>query len=212
MPNDSIFIKMMSKIQNIPLLGAQSHHKLMSDKRKSQLELMPMFEVTAQKAAVLLLFYFKEDEPYLVLTRRQEYNGTHSGQISFPGGKFEINDGSLKATALRETHEEIGVCIPNEAVIKTLSDIYIPPSNFWVTPFIAVVQSEILFQGNEEVAEILEIPFEEVMQMEATHIEISEKTNNNEKTPAYLWGNHIIWGATAMILTEMKDLYELASK
>jgi 8-oxo-dGTP pyrophosphatase MutT (NUDIX family) len=89
-------------------------------------------------AAVLVLLYPNANNKIqILLTKRASYNGAHSGQISFPGGKKDTSDLNLKQTALRETKEETGIILQPENILKKLSKTYIPPSNFWVYPFLA---------------------------------------------------------------------------
>ena len=91
-----------------------------------------------KKAAVLALFYPNlKNETTFLLTKRASYKGTHSAQISFPGGKFDQADENLTETALRETFEEVGVTANQIEIIREITDVYIPPSNFLATPFLA---------------------------------------------------------------------------
>ena len=112
-----------------------------------------------KKAAVMMLFYPKDTQTHLVLIQRNTYPGVHSSQIAFPGGKVELEDETLSHTALRETHEEIGI-VPNQIqVVRAFSEVYIPPSNFMVYPFLGLSQNELTFNPDpEEVAGIIELP------------------------------------------------------
>ena len=103
----------------------------------------------AKKAGVMALFYPKENNvTHLLLILRKTYKGVHSNQIAFPGGKFEPEDADLKYTALRETFEEVGVPLAAIHVIKALSPVYIPPSNFEVQPFVGVYDATASFRAS----------------------------------------------------------------
>lgn len=159
----------------------------------------------AKESAVLILLYEKNNEVHLVLTKRKEYNGAHSGQISLPGGKKEATDTSLAHTALRETHEEIGIAAQAIAVLGALSYLYIPVSHFVVFPYVAVCHTAPQFTiDTYEVAKIIEVPLRELLDEQ----NIKSKTinlpqsNTPIETPAFHIQNEVIWGATAMILSE----------
>ncbi|MBK8949907.1 MAG: CoA pyrophosphatase [Flavobacteriales bacterium] len=91
-------------------------------------------DTAPRESAVLALLYPAMGEPHLLLMRRPEYAGVHSGQVSFPGGRREPQDADLQATALREFHEEIGATPKDLRVLGALSQVYIPPSRSLVTP------------------------------------------------------------------------------
>lgn len=162
----------------------------------------------AKAAAVLLLVYPAQQQSYFALIKRPTYKGAHSNQIALPGGKVEVQDKSLLETAIREASEEVN--IKPESVLKTtpLSPIYIPPSNFLVTPFLGISLSKPLFVKEErEVDEILEVNLHELLQhnkLPQTSIQTSSNTVIN--TPYLKLQNQVVWGATAMILNEFKHL------
>ncbi len=100
----------------------------------------------ARKAGVMALFYpDAKGVTHLLLILRKKYKGVHSNQIAFPGGKAELEDDSILQTALRETHEEVGVPPDSVQTIKSLSMVYIPPSNFEVYPFIGLYEKPLSF-------------------------------------------------------------------
>jgi 8-oxo-dGTP pyrophosphatase MutT (NUDIX family) len=162
-------------------------------------------------SAVLLLLYEREGEPYFVLTQRHAYKGVHSKQVSLPGGKKEDTDQSLVDTALRETREEIGVRESLVDVIGNLTDVYIPPSGFLVTPVIGFLESEPEFQTDpREVDYIIESPIARLLEsdvIQETKIPIGI-SQIKVKTPYFSILDHIVWGATAMILSEFKALLD----
>ena len=177
-----------------------------------RLELLELFKEpmkNAKRAGVMALFYPDEkQQTKLVLILRNTYKGVHSAQISFPGGKFEPQDNSLEKTAIRETHEEIGVSQQGIEVLKELTEVYIPPSNFYVQPFLGIIKSTPKFSKQDnEVEEVIEVLLHHFINDDNV-ISTSVETSYNMKVnvPAYKLNGHIVWGATAMILSEIKDL------
>lgn len=154
-------------------------------------------------AAVLVCLTEKEGQTCLIFTKRRSYPGVHSDQVSFPGGKYETEDGSLRATALRESQEEIGISLNQTQIIGALTPLYIPPSNFLVHPFVAVAIQEAPWRVQEaEVAALLEIPMAYLLRAESResrHLHLGEQTR---EVPGFVWHEHFIWGATAMMLSE----------
>ncbi len=162
----------------------------------------------ARKAAVLCLLYpGPNNETYFVLTRREEYPGVHSAQVSFPGGKTEIEDTSLYQTATRETEEEIGVPQDSIHFIRALNDLYIPPSNFLVSPFVSYAKSRPEFKTNREVAALLEVNLEDLLSEENLKDTLMNFADGkNIETQYFDLNNHKVWGATAIILYEFRTL------
>jgi len=110
--------------------------KMAPEGREKVVKNIPKFNLQqAKKAAVLCLFYPKNKEPHFVLMKRVSYPGVHSAQISFPGGRIEAGETPMQA-ALRETFEETGVEVFETNILSAITEIYIPPSNFYVYPFL----------------------------------------------------------------------------
>ena len=162
-------------------------------------------------AAVLLLLYQAESnrdqsDVNLVLTRRHEHMAKHAGQISFPGGRQDEGE-SLQDTAVRETSEEIGVNTTNIEVLGRLNTIYIPPSDFTVSPFVGWHAEHPGFVRSErEVQEIIEVSLQHLMTPE-TLVEGDVSTGDGSKlrVPYYEVDHHQVWGATALILGELVE-------
>ena len=157
-----------------------------------------------RKAGVLALFYPIHEVPHLVLMKRNTYPGVHSGQISLPGGQIEEIDENITQTALRETHEEIGVHPNIVQVLGNLTQVYIPPSNFLVQPVLGFTNSRPEFiPEQKEVSEVIEVPFVDFINRANFRETRVEARGLIMQVPAYHINEHIIWGATAMMISEM---------
>ena len=149
---------------------------------------------------------------YTVLILRTSDHGVHSGQVSFPGGKKEESDRSLEDTALRETEEEIGIKKNDVKVIGHLSELYIPTSGFLVQPFVGYLNKKPLFHPDKnEVQKLIEVPLFLIMDdgiVKETTI-LKSKTRNQKseiRIPYFDIHGEVVWGATAMILSELKEI------
>ncbi|CAM1340317.1 NUDIX hydrolase [Tenacibaculum aestuarii] len=203
----SDFINQIEKLQQKQLGGLTSQFKLAPKLRMRYSEEL-ILSKNPKKAAVLALFYpDSNNQTRFLLTERASYNGAHSAQISFPGGKFDKTDDNLKTTALRETYEEVGVPFEAIQIIRQTSDAYIPPSNFLVAPFIGISEKTPLFIPNEEVAEVIEVLVSDLLNDEnLTFVEMETSYMKNIEVPCFKLNDYIVWGATAMMLSEIKDL------
>lgn len=209
--NFDLFFNAITNVLNVELPAISSHIKMAPLERVKMMKENSYDLSSVRKAAVMMLFYPKNEVTHLVLIVRNSYPGVHSSQIAFPGGKVEEIDYDLKQTALRETHEEIGIHPNDIHVIRDFSSIYIPPSNFLVYPFLGVSQVELTFTlQQEEVAGIIELPL-------ATLLDDSIIFNKNLETsysklievPVFQIEEHSVWGATAMMLSELKDVLKM---
>ncbi|OIQ17232.1 MAG: coenzyme A pyrophosphatase [Flavobacterium sp. MedPE-SWcel] len=201
------FIKYLPKIQKVQLPAAIAHAKMAPAERAVVQSAEYYASKNPRKSAVMMLFYPKDGVTNLVLIKRNTYPGVHSAQISFPGGKVEPEDKDLASTALRETFEEVAVNPVMIDIIMPYSEIYIPPSNFLVYPYLGIVVDEPIFKPDPmEVAEIIELPLN--VFLDDSIIENVEMTTSYAKSievPAFKVQEHFVWGATAMIMSELKE-------
>lgn len=162
----------------------------------------------ARQSGVLVLFYAKENIPHIALMQRPKYEGTHSGQISFPGGKQEKSDRDIEHTALREANEEIGVIQQDVEVIGQLTDVYIPVSKFNVSPIVGFIDYHPEFNiDNYEVEELIELKLSDltnILKLEITEIKL--RNNTILTTPSFVFSNKTVWGATALMLNELRHI------
>jgi 8-oxo-dGTP pyrophosphatase MutT (NUDIX family) len=171
-------------------------------------DLSNLNKAQVKHAAVLALFVPVEEQVHLLLTKRVTYPGVHSGQMSFPGGRKEIGDPDYQATALRETHEEIGVPSERITLKGALTPLYIPPSNFYVEPFVGILNKHQPFTPEaREVESIHLVPFDDILNEVNVHYEEHLLGGIKTKVPFYLLNNQKVWGATAMIISELKSLF-----
>ncbi len=170
---------------------------------------------TPRESAVLILIHPHFGDAGITLIKRPIYEGVHSGQMAFPGGKKDHDDESLLHTALREVHEEMGIQFPTEKKYYVLNEIFIPPSQLLVQPFATVLNHEPVFIPNEnEVAQLVHIPLAHFgADMKTEKMEIFMPHIKETKiVPAIRFEEHLIWGATAMMLFELRDRLDLKNK
>lgn len=161
----------------------------------------------AQIAAVLVLLYPHMDSVYTVFIQRPEYNGIHSGQISFPGGRKESSDENIVQTALRETCEEIGVDSGKISVIGTLTPLYIPVSNMFVTPVVGWSSLRPVFNNHsDEVVFLIEAEIARFLQPAIIRSKPFEIHGQMIDIKYFDYEGHVIWGATAMMLNELLEI------
>lgn len=158
------------------------------------------------QAAVLALLYPGDNQIKLVFIKRNEYNGPHSAQISFAGGARETGDASLKDTALREAREELGIKGEIE-VLGSLSPLHIPVSNFMVYPFVGWMKETPVFHPDPtEVQYVLEASLDALLDISNRDSETIFHHGMNIEAPYFKVGKEKIWGATAMMLSELLQL------
>ncbi|MBP6978038.1 MAG: CoA pyrophosphatase [Bacteroidales bacterium] len=189
-----------------PLPGMGAHLKMASESRLKWL--MEGMDVSkAKKSGVLVLLYPDDGETKLVLIQRPDYEGTHGGQVSLPGGKQEKTDLTLIDTALRETQEELGISSTSINVIGTLSELYIPPSNFLVQPVVGFIPEKVPFRPDPiEVKTIIEVTIAQLLDPRYKSIQTIQVRGIVLSAPCYMIDGFMIWGATAMILSELVEV------
>jgi 8-oxo-dGTP pyrophosphatase MutT (NUDIX family) len=205
------FLKYTPKILNVELPATNAHSKMAPSNRLELLKKSDTYMHNAKKAAVMMLFYPKKSQTYLALILRTSYNGVHSSQIAFPGGKVEEHDVDLSDTALRETHEEIGVHPKDINVIRAFTKVYIPPSNFMVYPFLGYSTNELEFTlQEEEVAGLIELPVADFLSETIVENKIMKTSYADAfEVPGFNVNEHFVWGATAMMLSELKETLKM---
>ena len=207
--NFSAFLDLVVNIKHLPLLGEDAHALLSPPYRQNLAAVNKEKKKTASRAGVMALFYPNiNNETHLVFILRKTYKGVHSAQVGFPGGKVEKDDLDLKDTAIRETEEEIGVFRDTIEVLKTLSPLYIPPSNFMVHPFLGIAkQTPKFIKQDDEVEIIIEVSLKDILnERNVINTKVPTSYNIEVEVPAFQLNNYIVWGATAMMLSEIKVL------
>ncbi len=197
-----------NNLLNVNLPGDNAHRKFSPPER-----LVPdqktLSQLKPKEAAVLILLFDNNDKtPHTLLMQRVAYNGVHSKQISFPGGKKEQNDSSFSDTAIRECIEEVGAKREAIDILGRLSTLYIPPSNFLVHPFVAWYDGKPQFKGNpQEVDRLFTVSIDALNDEKNRSIKSINVRNKTIECPAFDVDNNIIWGATAMIINELLEIY-----
>lgn len=195
-------------IQTLP--GPEAQYRMAPQYRDPTANYLKL-DPDPRRSSVLILLYPGSTGPMLVLTERHEYAGTHSAQVSLPGGSHEPGDATPAHTALRETEEEVGVKQEDIELLGRITELYIPPSRFLVQPFVGFTGERPHFKPDHiEVKELLEVPVSML-----THPETVKRTQVRTsqglvlEAPYYDIQGRIVWGATAMILSEFVALMKL---
>ena len=154
----------------------------------------------------MLLIYPKHGELRVLLNKRTNRVEHHKGEISFPGGARDPDDATILDTALRETEEEMGIKREDVEVIRQLDQVS-TRSGFAITPFVGAIPPGYPFaSSNIEVAEILEVPLAELLDPANLQERVSVRDGAMAVEYAYAYGEHLIWGATARIMTQFLGL------
>lgn len=202
------FISRLAIIIENELPGEVAHHPLSPLHRPVTSEILK--NLTEYKAsAVAIILFENQDDHHFILIQRTEYNGKHSGQISFPGGKKEESDTSFEHTARRESFEEIGIDLGDATLLGKLSPVYIPVSGFLVEPFVFHYPYTPKFQlQDREVASIFSVPIKELLQETAisTMNISSENKLVMKNVPCFNLQEKQVWGATALMINELREV------
>ncbi|RJE75486.1 hypothetical protein BGP76_19305 [Reichenbachiella sp. MSK19-1] len=201
------FVSSLREVLEVGLPGIKAQH-IMAPARMSEVKRTFAHKTPPRESAVLILFYPEDGQVKFPLIVRPVYQGVHSGQIALPGGKQEEEDGDLAVTALRETHEEIGVPAQQVKMIGKLSRHYIPPSNFNIEPYLGYVTEKPVFVKDQiEVEEILEVDLADIQNADLRKkMWIKPYEGVQIEAPYFDIQERVVWGATAMILSELSEL------
>ncbi|MCC7051055.1 MAG: CoA pyrophosphatase [Bacteroidia bacterium] len=204
----SLFIENLIKNYHSKKLPGESAQMLMAPLNRKPLPINYNAPAQPKHSAVMALCLKINETPCFLLTERTERLKHHSKQISFPGGKKDKNDPDLLFTAYRELHEEVGIENDKIEVLGKLSPLFIPVSNFYVQPFLAIAKNEIIFAINSnEVSETIFLPVKKLLENSIVQKQKVKLANGLlQEVPAFVYNNKQIWGATAMILSEIKTI------
>lgn len=202
-PND-IFLQQIEQAE----LGGFDAQRIYAPPYRSVLTEAEIMAKKPKYAAVNIMLYQKNEVWHFPLIHRtHNERDRHSGQISLPGGQKDPTDQDFSETALRETWEEIGIPIHENKIIRELSPIYIPPSNFFVFAFLSYQSSSSVFEFQKtEVQEVLEVPLEMIENLPNPPLTMALPKSEGQKVPYFEFQGHKVWGATAMILSELHHL------
>ncbi|TVR39499.1 MAG: CoA pyrophosphatase [Cryomorphaceae bacterium] len=203
-------ISEIEKLRNLlqgPLPGEVAHRKMLSYHRPAVSEVMKQPR-DVRHGSVLIPLYPHHDTIYTSLILRPDYPGVHGGQVAFPGGQQEMNETAFD-TALRESNEELGISPGTVEKLGSLTPVYIPPSRFLVSPFVGVLPERPSFVPDpREVASLIEVPLMHLLHDDyLTQRKVFIKAFNvHMDVPCFLLDGHVVWGATAMMISELREL------
>lgn len=198
---------LVKKIQEAELPGELAH-AIYSPPYRPLFSYEEILTRNPKFAAVNILLYLKGSEWYFpLIVRSTNERDRHSGQISLPGGKKEESDISFLETAKRETSEEVGIDPYYIRIIREMSPIYIPPSNFYVRPFISYTKKNpAFFLQESEAVELIEFPVSSILELSAAPTMQVLPSSRGVEVPVIDFNRYLIWGATSMILSEFSNL------
>ena len=186
------------------LPGAKSHRKMLPPKRT--LKVAPANKNSVKQSSVLLLLFIENNELTACLIKRPAHMKYHAGQIALPGGRVEKGE-TIIETALRETHEEIGILSKEIEILGSLTEFYVEVSQFQIHSIVGWLNKKPEIKINpDEVEKIILFP---ISKFRSPFDEIELETSTGKlKVPCIKFKGEIIWGATAMILSEFSDILE----
>ena len=197
---------LLTRIKNAELKG-ENAHCIYSPPYRPLYTYDQILERNPNFASVNILLYLKNNEWYFpLMVRSHNEHDRHSGQISLPGGKQETGE-TFEQAAKRETFEEMGIEMPYIRIIREISPIYIPPSNFYVHSFVSYTKKnpKFILQASEAV-ELIEFPVASLLSLSEEPEMMALPSSRGVEVPVINFNGYIIWGATAMILSEFSHL------
>ncbi len=206
------FQHLVPHLKTVQLPGIDAQLSMAPADRRQALEKAEQNAVQKRYAAVSVIVSTQPTAENLILIQRSQYEGVHSGQLAFPGGKKEDFDVDFYETAVRETKEEIGIILQEQHFIRKLTPLYVPPSNFEVHPFLFFTADPLQFTIDPyEVAAVISLPISVLIDDQTvSNKEIDTSYSFKIKTSVFTFGEHVVWGATAMMLAEVKQMLLLA--
>jgi 8-oxo-dGTP pyrophosphatase MutT (NUDIX family) len=198
---------LMHRIQKAELEG-ENAHAVYSPPYRPLYSYEDILARNPKFAAVNIVLYLKNNEWYFpLIVRSTNERDRHSGQISLPGGKKEAYDRDFEQTAKRETSEEMGIEEHYIRIIREMSPIYIPPSNFYVRTFVSYTKKNPYFILQEsEAVELIEFPVSSILTLSDQPEMMVLPSSRGVEVPVINFSGYIIWGATSMILGEFSKL------
>ena len=165
---------------------------------------LPADAVLARPAAVLVIIHYHKEKPYVFLTKRSSNLKSHTGEISFPGGRYVESDGTFLATALRETAEEVGIAFSIDQIVGCLSAVRTMTSNHFIVPFVTIQDMLPQYRiSTTEVEAVIDVPLIETLKsikLDTEHYHLAKDAFK------FTYDNNVIWGATARVLKQMHDI------
>ena len=201
------FIDILRDEMGKGLPGWEAQRRMISG--RAEIDMEAILKRNPKQSSVLILLFPDKEEIYTRLILRAEYKGVHSAQIAFPGGTKEESDKDLWQTALREANEEIGLNTEKVKLVGKLSPIYIPPSNFWVQPYIGMSEINLPVIIQEmEVQRSFDLNVNQLLDptIKEEKLMIHSGSEAGIQTPYYNIEGYTVWGATAMMLSELEEL------
>ena len=198
---------LLKRIRETNLLG-ENAHAVYSPPYRTLFTYEQILAKNPRFAAVNILLYLKNNEWHFpLMVRTENENDRHSGQISLPGGSRDKADQNFSDTAIRETYEEIGIGKHYVRIIREMSPIYIPPSNFYVHPFISFTKrNPQFFLQESEALELIEFPVSSLLSLSKQPEFMVLPSSLGIEVPVINFNGYIVWGATSMILSEFSQL------
>jgi 8-oxo-dGTP pyrophosphatase MutT (NUDIX family) len=207
------WVNLLEQKCSVALPGSSAHLQMAPYRQLPSQEKLTEQRNAFRQAAVAVLLYPANDTCCFSLIQRPNYVGVHGGQISFPGGKLEENE-SFQAAALRELEEEVGINKGEVNIIGELTEVFIPPSRMRVIPYLCYVPHTPTFIIDaHEVEEVFSVEINDILRPEnikSTRLTIAKGTRQEQEleVPYFDLNNKVVWGATAVILSELRALLQ----